>query len=233
MSNNQVEKEVQERLIANDGEQLKKLNKKLILPETEHKIQYGRIDILCYEKHWRQDKPIAIELKALNYATSYVIGQLTKYINFAQEQKGQVYFVAPLVKEAIYQELEKHYKNKTLKLFEYSIIPKQGFEFTEMKPKDLDDKREVRWIDDIFEEQKNVYAMSKMLGFKDTKHIRTIYKIKEFFKEEKNIEKNTKKTHIKNPYKRAANASAEIIKNNSNKLSLRFIARGLELYSKL
>ena len=221
MSRTPVEQVVQSYLVANKGKPLKNLNKKLELIETEHKIEGGRIDILCEERNWPRNKLTAIELKALNYNTSHAIGQLTKYLNYAD----QVYFLAPKVKKEIYIQLKKPYRQNKLWLYEYKIKPRKGFYFKQMKPKDLKDEREIKWMDEQLKQELNTQRIKHALNIKNTESIRAAMDILYFLKDNRKMKKATKQDMAK--------IGIKILEHYDDYKGVNLISKALEIYAKI
>lgn len=230
MKKNPVERIVQNYLLANNGAELKKINKKLFIEKSEKIIKNGRIDIMCFEKQLRRNKPIAIELKARDYSITRPIGQLIKYTNFVKPQNGQVYFIAPMVKEGLYEQLKPQYEGKLLKFYEYTVVPYKGFEFWEVKPKDLDDSRQVKWMDEILKQELIIQNVKRKFNLKNEKQVRNAFEIAKFFYNVKKPQYNIKQKDYMS--KRAAKAGANMIRYTTNKKMPKLIATILEFYSK-
>ncbi len=107
-----LEKKLQEFLIKNNGYELRRIDKELIFLESEHKFRGGRIDILAS----KNGLPVAIELKARDYSSSQVAGQMINYHNYLKSKQGLVYLVAPKIKPGIISTLN-NYDN--MKFFEF------------------------------------------------------------------------------------------------------------------
>ncbi|MCF7865988.1 endonuclease NucS [Candidatus Woesearchaeota archaeon] len=228
MSRIPIEQVVQSYLIANNGKTLKKLNKKLNFIEEEHNIPGGRIDILCEEKNWFNTKTIAIELKAQNYSTSYAIGQLTKYLNYAD----QVYFLAPKVKKQIYEQLKKPYQQNKLKLIEYKIKPQKGFLFKEMSPRQLKDERQIPWMDELLKKEERIHKIKKGLNLKDKNSIRAAMEII-YYLEDYAKNKGKRIGTKKNIQKDIALLGTKVLSNYDNNTGIKIISKALEIYAKI
>ncbi|MCF7871890.1 endonuclease NucS [Candidatus Woesearchaeota archaeon] len=224
MTKKPIEKIIQSYLIKNQGQELKKIDKTLTLLEEEYKITGGRIDILCHKKNWRKTTPIGIELKALNYNTSYAIGQLTKYINFMEPKNGQIYFLAPMIKKQIYDQLKPYYKKQQLHFYEYQIKPGQGFRFEKINPKKLNDNRPIKWMDEVLKEELWLQGIRKKLNIKNSKNIRAAFEIVKFF-EKTDINQINKKNVSK--------LGSSILSHYDNNKKIKYLAKMLDIYAKI
>lgn len=143
------------------AEKLEYIDKKISLIETEHEFPGGRIDI--YAKNKYTQRPIAIEIKALKYNTKNTAMQLLNYINYVKEKKGKVYFVSPKVNQGLLNILKEYYDKNLVQFYEYTYKNEQ-FTAKKVKEKDLDDTRNIKFMDEIIKE-KNItkkYAIKKM-----------------------------------------------------------------------
>lgn len=134
-----LERKLQNYLIANGGYNLRRIDSDLIFLDSEYSFPGGRIDILALN----DGRPVAIELKAKDYSSSQVAGQLINYYNFLKSRNGLVYFVAPKVKPGVFSTLssydsifffefdsrlrfkEVYYSNHRKKFFDFIIPPSE------------------------------------------------------------------------------------------------------------
>lgn len=107
-----LERKLQNYLIANTGRNLSRIDSELVFLDSEYSFKGGRIDILAA----KNGLPVAIELKANNYSSSQVAGQLINYHNFLESKSGFVYFVAPKVKPGVFSTLKNF---ERLRFFEF------------------------------------------------------------------------------------------------------------------
>ena len=107
-----LERKLQNYLIANSGKNLSKIDSDLVFLDSEYSFNGGRIDILAA----KNGLPVAIELKAKNYSSSQVAGQLINYHTFLKPKNGLVYFVAPKIKPGVFSTLKNY---ERVKFFEF------------------------------------------------------------------------------------------------------------------
>ena len=99
-----LEKKLQDFLTRNNGLNLLRIDPELVYLDKEYSFRGGRVDILAVKNGF----PVAIELKAKNYSSSQVAGQIINYLNFLKNKNGSVYLVAPKIKPGIISTLREY-----------------------------------------------------------------------------------------------------------------------------
>lgn len=107
-----LERDLQNYLVASVGRNLSKIDPELIFLDSEYSFPGGRIDILAS----KNGVPVAIELKAKEYSSSQVSGQLINYHTFLSKKNGEVYFVAPKIKPGVFSTMSSY---ESTRFFEF------------------------------------------------------------------------------------------------------------------